>query len=89
MNCIMQHDIVRSLRGHDSGKIFLVIQVQGANALLVDGKTRKLQTPKLKSVKHLELVQRSNHQLADSIGSRTISNKEIIRLLAVIRHNAN
>ena len=82
MECIMQHDIVRSLAGHDAGKLFLVIETRAGRVLLANGKTRKLQKPKFKNQKHLELVSRGMSQPAESIGISIISNKEITRLLA-------
>ena len=50
-------DLVKSLCGRDSGKVFCVIARNDENyVLLSDGKYRRLAHPKLKKVKHLEKV---------------------------------
>lgn len=82
MDCIKRFHIVRSIAGHDSGNLFLVLDVGAGRAQLADGKTRKTQRPKHKNLKHLELVSGCEYHQAETIGSQTISNKEIIRLLA-------
>ncbi len=53
-------DIVISLAGHDAGKAFIVTAVMGDGfALIADGKSRKAESPKLKRVKHLRSVEKS------------------------------
>ena len=50
-------DLVRSLCGRDSGKVFCVIACPEDNyVFLADGKHRRLAHPKLKKVRHLEKV---------------------------------
>ena len=46
--------IVKSLAGRDKGELRVVVDLQGNNALLCDGKKRKLENPKIKNIKHLE-----------------------------------
>ena len=48
-------DVVVSTAGRDKNKIFLVTQVDGDYAYLVDGKIRKISLPKKKSLKHIML----------------------------------
>ena len=50
------YDVVLSLAGHDSGKLYVVTGAAGERLLLSDGKLRKLQNPKSKSPKHVRLV---------------------------------
>ena len=46
--------LVRSIAGHDIGEYFLVYQIIDDNfVLIVNGKTRKLEKPKLNNFKHL------------------------------------
>ncbi len=47
------YDIVRSLAGHDKGKLYLIIGEENGRLLLADGKSKTLAKPKLKSSKHL------------------------------------
>jgi ribosomal protein L14E/L6E/L27E len=49
--------IVKSLKGHDTGRVYLVIARLDENfVLLCDGKYRKLDNPKQKRIKHLEII---------------------------------
>ena len=52
----MLGDLVISTAGRDKGKIFLVTQVSGQFAYIVDGKLRKVLKPKKKNQKHLKKV---------------------------------
>ena len=49
---LFKGQVVRSKRGRDEGKVFVVIDIID-NLYLVDGKLRKLDRPKKKKVKHL------------------------------------
>lgn len=50
-------DIVISRAGHDSGKAFVVTSVVSEGFVLIaDGKSRKIENPKLKRAKHLRAV---------------------------------
>ena len=48
--------IVRSLRGHDSGELFCVMDVESGWLLLADGKRRRVNKPKRKNEKHVVLA---------------------------------
>ncbi|MBR2079274.1 MAG: KOW domain-containing RNA-binding protein [Clostridia bacterium] len=48
--------IVKSLKGHDKGNLFMVAGFDEKRVLLCDGKERKLSKPKSKSLKHIELT---------------------------------
>ena len=45
-----------SVAGHDKGKAFIVMKVDGEYAYIVNGKNRKKQNPKKKKIKHLKLL---------------------------------
>ncbi len=47
------YEIVRSLAGHDKGKLYLVIGEAEGKLLVADGKSKTLAKPKIKSSKHL------------------------------------
>ena len=50
-------NVVRSIKGHDAQRLYLVTAVLNADfVLLCDGKYRKLDNPKQKRVKHVELL---------------------------------
>lgn len=49
--------LIRSLKGRDEGQIYVVYHIVDSQYVeLVDGNFRKLANPKLKKVKHLELL---------------------------------
>lgn len=45
--------VVYSAAGHDTGTYYLVLSVEGMFALLANGRRRKLENPKRKSVRHI------------------------------------
>lgn len=47
--------LVRSIRGRDKGTVQVVVDLlDDSHVLVVDGKRRKLDTPKKKKIKHLQ-----------------------------------
>lgn len=48
--------VVKALAGRDKGRFFLVLDTDKGFALITDGKTRPLERPKRKNVKHLALT---------------------------------
>ena len=52
-------DIVISIAGRDCGQIFLVWSLQGDDVFLVNGKLRKINSPKKKNVKHIMFKNKS------------------------------
>ncbi len=49
--------IVKSLKGHDTGRIYVVLDViSDCFVLVVDGEYRKKDNPKQKRIKHLEFI---------------------------------
>ena len=55
MECA-QGTVVKSLKGHDKGKLFVVVKTEAGYLLLADGKNRKKHNPKKKSQKHVEIT---------------------------------
>ena len=51
---INKYQIVSSLAGRDKGRLFIVMETEPNFVYLVDGKLRKLETPKKKRRKHVE-----------------------------------
>ena len=54
-------EIVLSLKGHDAGELYCVLDAQDGFARIVNGKGRKLATPKRKRESHLRRVGTSAH----------------------------
>lgn len=45
--------VVRSIAGHDAGSWLVVLSAENGFVRLADGKTRPLEKPKQKSIKHI------------------------------------
>ncbi len=50
---IRRGSYVISLKGHDTGRIYLVTEANGADAYVSDGREHKLTRPKRKNIKHI------------------------------------
>ena len=48
--------VVLSLKGHDKGELFAVKDISKVRVLICDGKSRKLEKPKAKNVRHVALT---------------------------------
>jgi len=50
-------DIVLALAGRDEGRIFAVLEILDENYVLIaDGRSRRVDKPKRKKIKHLKLI---------------------------------
>ena len=88
MHNIQHPDIVISAAGHDKGRPYIVLKRDGAFLLLVDGKTRKLTKPKVKSLKHVEKAKMGTPELAGAFNSGTATDSLIRKELAKLRSEA-
>ena len=52
--------VVMAIAGREQNEIFIVSKVDGNYAYLINGKTRPLENPKKKNIKHLQLLCRSD-----------------------------
>ena len=67
-------DIVRATAGKDKGKVFLLISCTEERGRIVNGRRRRVQRPKLKSLRHLEMI-------AHSDLPEPLTNKVVLKLL--------
>lgn len=82
---IAKSNIVKSTAGRDAGKFFFVLETQGDFLLLADGKTRRVENPKRKRVKHVALVGESHSLIAEKIRSgEKITNSELRKAITAI-----
>ena len=82
---IAKSNIVRSVAGRDTGSLFFVLATEGDFLLLADGKQRRLENPKRKRRKHVELVQEGSGPAADKIrSSEKITNSELRKAIAAL-----
>jgi len=48
--------VVKAVAGRDNGKYFVILGKEDKYCLIADGKSRKLSSPKRKSIKHLSFT---------------------------------
>jgi len=70
-------EVVTSKNGRDAGKSFIVIATENEYSKIANGKTRRLEKPKLKKNKHLNLETKSDNSITEKIESNKITNNEI------------
>ncbi len=66
---IGKSDIVLSVAGRDQGKLFYVMETDGAYVLVANGRERRLECPKRKKLKHVRKVPRTESRIARKIAS--------------------
>ena len=78
--------IVQSLAGRDKGKLFLVVGVEENYVYLVDGDVRKVENPKRKKIKHIELTRFFDANMAERIAKKNkITNQDVKRVIKEIQ----
>lgn len=68
-----------SLAGHDKGQMYLIVGEEKDMVFLADGKNRKIDNPKKKKKKHLQIIKKNaDASLAEKLKKKqTIYNEEI------------
>ena len=83
-------DAVRATAGHDREDLFLVLREEGDFLWLVDGKRRKLETPKKKRRKHVASAGVWTHPVAVRVkDGAPVLDSEIRAALAEARNKLN
>ena len=87
---IAKADIVISTAGRDRGGWFFVVSAENGYALIADGKSRKIEVPKRKKLKHVRRVTRTDSRTAQKLLSgEAVLNSELRRDLASICREFN
>ena len=71
---VLQGSVVKSTAGHDKNAYFVAVSIQGNFVFIADGKERKLEKPKRKNIKHLDMTK-------SVIELHEITNKKLRKLL--------
>lgn len=50
--------LVKAKAGHDTGKVYIIVESTEKYVLVCDGRIRKLVNPKKKNFKHLQIINR-------------------------------
>ncbi len=68
--------LARSKAGHDTGKVYVIIEVDDAYVYLADGSIRTLKNPKKKKRKHVQVICREY----DIAGADDIAIRKIVKM---------
>lgn len=68
--------LAKSKAGHDKGHIYMIYETDETYVYLVDGEVRKIDNPKRKKIKHIQLICESH----DMNGIDDVSIKRILKL---------
>lgn len=75
--------VVKSKAGRDKDKLFIVFDVvDDFYVLVVDGKLRKIESPKTKNIKHLGIYNSVINDLSEKKAKNEINNAYIRKVLA-------
>ncbi|HIT87751.1 MAG TPA: KOW domain-containing RNA-binding protein [Candidatus Coprocola pullicola] len=80
--------IVYSKSGHDKGKIFIILSVEGEYVYLADGKCRSLEKPKRKKIKHIQPTKFVSEFLKEKLIEKSyLLNADIVKVLREYNKN--
>jgi ribosomal protein L14E/L6E/L27E len=78
--------VVYSKSGRDAGRKFIVIDiVDNEYVILVDGSLRKIEKPKKKKIKHIELTEIIIYDIKDKLlNNESLTNAEVKKFLNTV-----
>lgn len=78
--------VVRSKAGRDKGRYFIVIGIEASDyAFIADGVLRKVENPKKKKLKHLEIKNELIGEIKEKISnSKRLSNADVRKALEAL-----
>lgn len=78
--------VVKATAGRDKDKYFVVVAVENDNfCYIADGKTRKLDMPKLKKIKHLRVTELSLDVIREKLEKgQKVSNSALRKELSIL-----
>jgi ribosomal protein L14E/L6E/L27E len=72
--------------GHDSGKCYVIFEMDSEYVYLVDGRIRTLERPKKKKRIHIRLLSELDSSLAVKVQNKTVKNEEIKRAIKLVQN---
>ncbi len=66
----------KSTAGHDKGNIYIIVE-NTSGIKVSDGRYRTIENPKLKNLKHLELIDYKDETLAEKLAAGKLRNEDI------------
>ena len=78
--------IVVSTAGRDKDRYFVVLSVENGYCKIADGKSRKVDMPKSKKIKHLRVTEFFLNEIAEMLNTeQTVTNSRIRKCLGALR----
>lgn len=72
-------EFAKSKAGHDKEEIFIIINKEEEYVYLVDGKSRILDKPKKKKIKHIQVINQIDEELQQKLETNLILRDEDIK----------
>ncbi|WMJ90358.1 KOW domain-containing RNA-binding protein [Anaerocolumna sp. MB42-C2] len=77
-----------SKAGHDKGEVFVILKSESEYVYLMDGKNRTFETPKKKNIKHIQLVNYKDKNLAEKqLKQEKIINEDVKKAIKLYRNS--
>ena len=79
--------IVRSVAGRDAKRIFAILAIEedsgaeGGYVWLADGRLRRIEKPKRKKLRHLQMLREADPALAEQIAGDSLTNRALYAYL--------
>ena len=81
---IGKSDMILSIAGRDKGRYFFVLDTDETYVYIADGKGRRVEAPKRKKRRHVQMIAQTESRVAEKIRSgEKVLNSELRRELAV------
>lgn len=82
--------LARSKAGHDKGKVYVCLGVEEPYCYLTDGKSRVIDNPKRKKLKHIQPIYHLPKDVQDALlNTEVLKNEDIIRILKYYAKTCN
>ena len=70
--------LVKSLAGHDRGRLFIILKEEAEYVYLADGKTRTVTKPKRKKKKHVQISRTGDEVIMEALtGGGAVTDEQI------------
>lgn len=78
----MKIEMAKSLSGHDTEQIYVIVKTEGEFVYLVNGGNRTLEKPKKKNQKHIQIIKKLPIEVMDCLsdGLTDLAIKRAIKL---------